>query len=174
MGDNLDDDGAKANPPIEELSLLPPQPSDQSFSELVASATDRTLEFLSTASNETLGACLVGLGAATYIVLGRVGLVFMGVVGGVALHASWESKSSEGHEHTAASVAGTRKKESGIDVVRRVLDWKDKRSLADSATTGDIADSNGSIRTTDFSDFRPETAAALNALTDAIVKDYVK
>src|SRR6266480_6019842 len=46
---------------------------------------DRAIDFLSSASNETLGACLVGLGATTYFILGRVGLVVIGVAGGIVL-----------------------------------------------------------------------------------------
>lgn len=39
------------------------------------------LRFLSDATNETLAACFIGLGASTYIVFGRLGLVLIGVVG---------------------------------------------------------------------------------------------
>src|SRR5437868_920931 len=48
--------------------------------------TSRILDFLSNASNETLIASLVGLGATTYFVLGRLGLLLIGGVGGVVLH----------------------------------------------------------------------------------------
>src|SRR3954451_11700486 len=48
-----------------------------------SAAIDATLRFFATASNETLGACVVGLCASTYLVLGRVGLVLIGAVGGV-------------------------------------------------------------------------------------------
>ena len=56
--------------------------------------SERALEFLSNASNETLGACIVGLAAVTWLVLERVGLVLIGervglvligIVGGVVL-----------------------------------------------------------------------------------------
>ena len=57
--------------------------------------TSYALNFLSNASNETLGACFVGLGATTYLVLGRIGLVLIGVVGGVVLHATWDGDATD-------------------------------------------------------------------------------
>src|SRR5690242_15354889 len=51
-----------------------------------SAAIDATLRFFANASNETLGACVVGLCASTYLVLGRFGLVLIGAVGGVVLH----------------------------------------------------------------------------------------
>jgi len=145
------------------------------FSDLVTTTIDRTLEFLSTASNETLGACIVGLGATTYIVLGRVGLVLIGVVGGVALHASWESHSKTGHEHLANATESTRRRESGLDVIQRMLDWKDNKAVVDDQTSSkDLARDEDSVIEADFSNFQPQTAAALRNFTDAVVKDYVK
>ncbi len=51
-----------------------PSPSSATIQEI----TNRVLQFLSTASNETLGACVVGLCASTYLVLGRAGLLLLG------------------------------------------------------------------------------------------------
>ena len=87
--------------------------------------TDRALRFFSQASNETLGACLVGLSATTYFILGRVGLLLIGLDG----------SDTEGSD----------------DEVKPVINRK-----------------------ADFSSFRPDTAAALNHFTDAIIRDYVK
>lgn len=171
MDDNEDTAIEEDPQPSQNSSHTQPAQEPPTISELVATATDRTLEFISTASNETLGACIVGLGATSYIILGRVGLVLIGVVGGVALHASWESKSREGHEH-AGTEAG--KKESGLDVVRRVLDWKERREAAVSDGAKDTTAQQASIKATDFSGFKPETAAALDVFADAVVKDYVK
>lgn len=136
--------------------------------DIIREATDHALTFLSTASNETLIGCLVGLGAATYIVLGRVGLVLGGVVGGVYLHASWERASSGSQDDTTQSTTEVRKKEAGVEVVRRLLDWNKSKS-------GDVQDQLTEVSNLeDFSSLPPETAAALNTLADAIVKDYVK
>jgi hypothetical protein len=131
--------------------------------------TNQVLQFLSTASNETIGACLVGLGASTYIVLGRVGLVLMGVVGGVVLHATWE-----GHLGVDGETKRTeeiRRREVGLDVVKRALAWragKDEEHMAMErieVAAGQKLNYNG---------FRPETREALTEFTDAAIRDYVK
>jgi hypothetical protein len=136
--------------------------------------TDQALRFLSTASNETLGACLVGLGTTTYLVLGRVGLVLMGVVGGVVLHATWE-----GSAHDASkAVEERRRKETSLDVARRVLDWRHHDGSAEAEEDEDDEISTRlevqPRKMSDFSAFRPETEAALNELTEAVIRDYVQ
>lgn len=137
--------------------------------------TDRALHFLATASNEALGACLVGLGAGTYLVLGRVGLVLIGVVGGVVLHASWEDNVHSGSGSGAGLPHETKRRDQGADVARRLLDWRDteKHDKAQ-GNESDLDLKLASGRTLDYSEFRPETAAALTELTDAIIRDYVK
>ncbi|PVH95599.1 hypothetical protein DM02DRAFT_617804 [Periconia macrospinosa] len=149
----------------------------------VKALTDRALTFLATASNETLGACLVGLGASTYLILGRVGLLLIGVVGGVVLHATWEGHGhgTQGHD---AGQSVDRKREVGVDIARRVLDWRDKtengndgdkeKEGADAKEDSDLAVKLFSGKELDYSEFRPETAAALTELTDAVIRDYVK
>jgi len=145
----------------------------------VKALTDGTLHFLATASSETLGACLVGLSAGTYLILGRVGLVLIGVVGGVVLHATWEGNAQNGgHGETKGKSADTRKRELGVDVAHRVLDWRDTRAQDNGAPNHDDA-SDLSLKLylgtpLDYSDFKPETAAALTELTDAVIRDYVK
>ena len=140
--------------------------------------TDRTLQFLATASNETLGACLVGLGAGTYLILGRVGLVLIGVVGGVVLHATWEGRSPDaGHGENTGKSAEARRRELGVDIAHRVLGWRDTRTQEKSQPEDDGSDLSLKLysgKKLDYSDFKPETAAALTELTDAVIRDYVK
>jgi len=141
----------------------------------VKALTDRALQFLATASNETLGACLVGLGAGTYLILGRVGLVLIGVVGGVVLHATWDGQLHGSEDSEKGKSSEARKRELGADVARRILDWRGNKDRQD----GDKDDSDLSLKlysgkNLDYSEFRPETAAALTELTDAVVRDYVK
>ena len=132
--------------------------------------TSRILDFLSNATNETLGACIVALGAATWLVLGRVGLVIIGVVGGVVLHATWEgSVQGNATDDIKATEARTRR-EKGLEIVGRVLDWREKTK---DDTYSDEVESSAQ-KTLDFSDFQPETGAALTALTDAVIRDYVR
>jgi hypothetical protein len=181
------DEAADKSPPFPQEPasddpLLASKPSQDTQKGLdapsidVRALTDSTLHFLATASNETLGACLVGLGAGTYLVLGRVGLILIGVLGGVVLHATWE-----GHAHSHVGdktpVQEARKREAGVDVARRVLDWRGKTTPGDEKILEDDDDLDVRLHSgkeLDFSDFRPETAAALTELTDAVIRDYVK
>jgi hypothetical protein len=144
----------------------------------VKALTDRTLQFLATASNETLGACLVGLSAGTYLILGRVGLVLIGVVGGVVLHATFEGNSQHGEGgDQKGKNAETRRRELGVDVAQRILDWRNTRTQEKNDGEDDNSDLSLKLYSgtpLDYSDFKPETAAALTELTDAVIRDYVK
>jgi len=144
----------------------------------VKALTDHTLHFLATASNETLGACLVGLGAGTYFILGRVGLVIIGVVGGVVLHATWEGNTQNGDDKDRhRQSAEARRRELAVDIAHRVLDWRNRGTSDKSSGEDDDSDLNLKLysgQNLDYSSFKPETAAALTELTDAVIRDYVK
>ena len=151
--------------------------TEETISSKVQGLTDALLQWLSNASNESLGACLVGLGASTYFVLGRIGLVLIGIVGGIILHATWEvgGQSHEGEDAKALEIK--RRREVGLDVVRRVLDWREKELDEQSRDTqGDLhsATTSPSHHQTGYASFRPATETALNGLTDAVIRDYVK
>lgn len=152
-------------------------PNDASAVDVKA-LTDRTLRFLATASNETLGACLVGLGAGTYLILGRVGLVLIGVVGGVVLHATWEGQShGDSNTDEQGKSAEARRRELGLDIAHRVLDWRGTRAAENGARRdigSDLSLKLYSGKTLDYFEFKPQTAAALTELTDAVIRDYVK
>ena len=132
--------------------------------------TSRILDFLSNASNETLGACLVALGGITWLVLGRVGLVIIGILGGVVLHATWEGTVQGNTTDDINATEARKRREKGLEIVGRVLDWREK--MKGGTESNDVGTSVQ--RTLDFSDFQPETGAALTALTDAVIRDYVK
>ncbi len=154
--------GGSQPDPAPTSSTPSPQPLTTS------AAIDATLKFFANASNETLGACAVGLCASTYLVLGRVGLVLIGAVGGVVLHATWESQYG-GRSADERADLERRKKELGIEVTRRVLDWREKKQ--------EQKDEDEAIlesKPLDYSDFEPETRSALTKFTDAVIKDYVK
>ncbi|TVY89090.1 Meiotically up-regulated protein [Lachnellula willkommii] len=124
--------------------------------------TTKALRFLSTASVETLGGIAVGLAACTYLVLGRLGLVLIGILGGVVLHATWEGQSS-----LAGTVEDARR-EKGLDIVKRILDLREGK---DQEVEEDIEDQ---IKIASFEGFPPETGAALNDLIEAVLQNYVK
>ncbi|KAI4759931.1 hypothetical protein E4T52_08090 [Aureobasidium sp. EXF-3400] len=134
---------------------------------------DKALHFLSHASNETLGACIVGLAATTYFVLGRVGLVLIGIVGGVALHATWEASHSSPDRSGVSEAEQKKRREVGLDVVQRLLLSREKQK--DNADKEDSDDEAKQVASTkaDFSSFRPDTQAALNVFTNAVIRDYV-
>lgn len=161
-------DDASANPPP---GATPPSPPVN-----LQALTDSALQFLSTATNETLGACMVGLGATTYLVLGRIGLVLIGVVGGIVLHAQWEGSLHGFADNDTRVAEDRRRKEASLDILKRVMDVraqsKDSQSLRRRDSDLDIQLFSG--KQLDYSTFQPETAGALTELTDAIVRDYVK
>jgi len=129
--------------------------------------TTRVLRFLSTASNETIGGVALGLAACTYVILGKLGLILIGMLGGIVLHATWESQTM------LTGITGDARRENGLDVVKRVLDWRDARDVA----RDDEAERDNdalSIYGRGFEGFRPETGAALTELVEAIIRDYVK
>lgn len=124
--------------------------------------TTRALKFFSTASTETIGAITVGLLACTYLALGRLGLVLIGIILGVALHAAWEKQSS------SPGADDEMRREKGLDVIKRLLD------LREVATRDAVEDADSGALVNSFASFRPETAAALESLVDAVIRDYVK
>jgi hypothetical protein len=149
-----------------------------SSSEKLTSLTTTTLQFLANASSEKLGACAIGLCASTYLILGRVGLVLIGAVGGVVLHATWESSGDErGGPQNSIHPSLSKRREVGLEVAKRVLDWRDENKPAGNEDAQvEEAQSEGltAPRRLDLSGFKSETGAALTNLVDAIIRDYVQ
>jgi hypothetical protein len=168
---------SETSPPADELASKNGKLTTPMASDKFRDATDAVLNFLSTASNETLGACAVGLCATTYLVLGRVGLVLIGAAGGIVLHATWEASNHTGAGGQGPAADGSRKRrELGIEVVRRTLDWRatSKDAPGDDALKSSTGESSSDDKTLEYSDFSPATRNALNALTDAVIRDYVR
>ncbi|KAK3081492.1 hypothetical protein LTS18_006060, partial [Coniosporium uncinatum] len=167
---DLDNDALSS----EEKPVTSKATNEQSLQLTLQPLADRALAFLSTASNETLCACLVGLGATTYLILGRVGLVLIGVVGGVVLHATWDGR-IRGVDDAEAQVAEEkRRKDVGLDVAQRALNWRSQAKEVGDKSEDDLDVGMLEGQELDFSEFRPETQAALNELTDAVIRDYVE
>ncbi|KAL8658635.1 MAG: hypothetical protein Q9226_000850 [Calogaya cf. arnoldii] len=149
-----------------------------SSSQKAEESLDHALQFLSTASNETLGACLAGLGAATYFILGSIGLVLIGLVGGFVLHAVWEERNSQcDNELDSAEAKARKRREDGLSILHRVFDWRndgdDSQSKAkENLHAVGLEPSN--LKQLNFSNLEPATGAALTGLTDAVIRDYVK
>ncbi|KAG9234803.1 putative meiotically up-regulated gene protein [Amylocarpus encephaloides] len=156
-GDGLQDIATEISP----MSDIPLE--DSSSAPNAEDPVTRALRFLSTASPETLGGIAVGLAACTYLILGKIGLVLIGALGGVVLHATWEGQS------TSIGTIEAKRREQGLDVVKRILDWRDGRA---NKTPEDSDDDN--VVGTGFEGFRPETKAALNEFVNAVIRDYVR
>ncbi|WPH00169.1 Hypothetical protein R9X50_00299200 [Acrodontium crateriforme] len=174
FGDGLPAEAVKDDEiiaPFPPASKDPPIRTDASLSTAFQSLTDKALYFLSHASNETLGACLVGLGASTYLVLGRVGLVIIGVAGGVVLQATWEGIRSDTRDEATKRAEQERRREAGVEVAKRMLQLQSDRGITDEKPEDTKVYANQQL---DFSSFGSETEAALNTFTDAIISDYVK
>ena len=194
FNDEADDTKKTAEDPVQDVSMSSSQKAQESL--------DHILQFLSTASNETLGACLAGLGAATYFILGRIGLVLIGVVGGIVLHAAWEDRNGSYGYQAKSTEANTRKRrEDGLSILSRVLDWRNDENsrsaerlghlVLDTSTANQIGCTNSTeleisedvdavgskppySTLSNLSEFEPATGAALTGLTDAVIRDYVK
>lgn len=146
-----------------------------SDTEFFQGTLDIVLNFLSTSNNETLLGVFALLTLMTYIILGRFGLVLIGVALGIILHASWEGT----HEHGDEALSMPRKrKELALEVSKRLLDWPKFATSAETSTEMDagfvVNPEDMSANDLDFASFQPATAAALRSLTDAVVRDYVK
>ncbi len=162
-------DSARAPEPLQEKD------TSERIAVQARDLTTRALDFLSNASNETLGACIVGLGAATWLLLGRVGLILIGIVGGVVLHATWEEDAQNNATDEARALEAKRRREKGLDIAARILDWKERRE--GSRELDGVRDSPIAVpshKELDFAGFRPETKDALTNLVDTVIRDYVK
>lgn len=167
----MDTTGSVENAPPSET------PQEKITSERIAiqarDLTTRALDFLSNASNETLGACIIGLGALTWMVLGRVGLILIGVVGGVVLHATCEGGLQNNANDDAKASEARKKREKGLDVAMRVLEWKGRRE--ESRELDGLRDMPVKPqKELDFDGFPPETKDALTSLVNSVIRDYVK
>lgn len=181
---------APASPPQDEM-MTPPEnsnpvdpdvksqspPDPKSAATQVQTLTHHALEFLSNASNETLAAVFVGLLAATYVILGRLGLLLIGVAGGVILHASWEGL-EKGAGDGEVKTKEVKRRELSTEVAKRVLEWREERTKRDASDgddePADVTAAAVSDDGAEYAGFRPATGAALTTLTDAIIRDYVR
>ncbi|RKF80317.1 putative px domain-containing protein [Golovinomyces cichoracearum] len=151
--DRIFDDGLVAETAINKSD-------DGCLSLAVDDPTTFALQFLSTASPEAIVGVAVGLATCTYFVLGRFGLILMGVFAGVILHATWERQSITDRMSV--------RRENSLDVIKRILDLGGNNNKCGAVQNEEERYAD------DFETLQPETAAALRELVDAIIRDYVK
>lgn len=155
-----------------------PEPGEQGFNDPQWRALlDLGLHFFSSSSTEILLAAFVALIGATYVILGRLGLLLIGIASGIALHASWEGMYNEGIGGLSEERNSKRRRELALNIANRVLDWPQQKPTAIDAESGPSQTrlrENGPSLEFDCVGSLPETVAALQLLTDAVLRDYVK
>lgn len=150
-GDNRD------NQNHDDHTLNPPQ-----------SPVDLLLDFLSKSSNGTLLCAYIISIIAAFVILGHVGLLVIGTVLGIILHASWEGTRNDTE----------RRKDVTSEVSKGLLAWPQRNALGneEEECTGTESAAIDTVPEgdMDYSIFPPAAAAALRSLTDATIDNYVK
>lgn len=99
----------------------------------------------------------------TWLLLGNIGLVLLGVVTGTQLHSWWE------RFRPAASDA-SRHQQLGIEIVRRLMSIQStQRPKTPPSGPSDVDE-----LIAHYSDFKPATGAALAVAIDEVVEQYVE
>ncbi|KAJ5964640.1 PX-associated sorting nexin 13 [Penicillium vulpinum] len=174
--DDADSQVISASPSGKDHNTHPMQ--DPIFNQMTSKELiNAALKFLSTSTNETLLAVFALLALVTYIVLGRIGLLLIGVVVGVVLHASWEGSNNEHADGALHAQKPNRRRELALEVSNRLLDWPKRANASGTQREGDgsiCMPEDMSSAELEYATFQPATAVALRTLTDAVIKDYVK
>lgn len=131
------------------------------------------LSFLETADNGVLLGILGVSALLTYLILGRLGLLLIGLVSGFLFHdygvGLIADKGAGDERSDVALYSSRRRRELGIEVASRLLDWKPQKDVL----RADQERADGNVAVLDLTKFPPATAAALTELIDSIVNGYV-
>lgn len=176
LSDDADSQVISASPSSKDHST-PPTQDPISNTAISKELINVTLNFLSTSTNETLLGVFALLALVTYIILGRIGLLLIGVAVGVVLHASWEGSDNEHLDEASHAQKSNRRRELALEVSNRLLDWPKRAGASDlqeedngaTSTLEDISSAE-----LEYATFQPATAIALRTLTDAVINSYVK
>ncbi|KGO60000.1 PX-associated, sorting nexin 13 [Penicillium expansum] len=175
LSDDADSQVISASPSSKDHST-PPTQDPISNTAISKELINVTLNFLSTSTNETLLGVFALLALVTYIILGRIGLLLIGVAVGVVLHASWEGSDNEHLDEASHAQKSNRRRELALEVSNRLLDWPKRAGASDlqeeingaTSTLEDISSAE-----LEYATFQPATAIALRTLTDAVINSYV-
>ncbi|EEP80821.1 predicted protein [Uncinocarpus reesii 1704] len=142
---------------------------DPAVKSQIPSIVSQAANFLSRCNLGSLVAIAFGLLACLYLIFGRLALLLFGVVGGVLLHAWWDEIGSASGR-CATDETKRRRRELGVEVAARLM------RLEGASTQLMPANCQSKARTDEFdlSKLHPALAAALKALIDAVVEDYVR
>lgn len=114
-----------STPPLTPKLILPDEQNESAPAPASSSSTEQTfadvakhvLDFLQHATPETLGGVMVGSTIVLYMVFGSFGLLVVGIMGGVVLHASLENLRPSKARSEGAAIGGS------------VVEWLDKKIL---------------------------------------------
>ncbi|KAF8429658.1 PXA domain-containing protein [Tirmania nivea] len=110
------------------------------------------MQFLATAPPEVLGGVLVGATAVSYVIFGRLALFIAGTLVGAIVHSAWETHRRRNDQHDA------------------IFRWR----LIKEKGAGDDLVILKAAKKFNLASLPPGTAEAMDELTSAIVRDYVK
>lgn len=106
----------------------------------------------------------------TWLLLGKIGLLLIGVVSGIQLRSLWEKYGHPRASDESCLKKADRSRQLGIEVVHRLMTWQ---SLERPGTPTDPA-GTCEASVADFSDFQPAMGVALSAVSNEVVEQYVE
>ncbi|EED21769.1 PX domain protein [Talaromyces stipitatus ATCC 10500] len=136
------------------------------------------LSFLETVDNGTLVVILGASALLIYLIFGRLGILLIGLLSGFLFHdyrAGLIADKAAGDGGDGVGLYSfRRRRELGIEVASRLLDWKPQSDVVRTdQEKAAAAKANEDAATLDLSKFPPATAAALTELIDAMMDGYV-
>lgn len=141
------------------------------------------LSFLEQADNGVLLKILGALAILTYLILGRLGLLLIGLVAGFVIHdycgglvadTDVAAGNVDGRNGGIAVFSSRKRRELGIEVAARLLEWKPTQSVQDTNQAENVSENvSQDTNSLDLSRIPPATADALTHLIDAIIDNYV-
>lgn len=102
-----------------------------------------------------------------WLLLGKIGLVLIGVVSGIQLRSLWEKYGHPRGSDESCLKKADRSRQLGIEVVHRLMTWQ---SLERPRTPAGTCEAS----VADFSDFQPAMGVALSAVSNEVVEQYVE
>ena len=131
------------------------------------------LLFLSTASTETAAASLLGLAVLTYFILGRLGLLLIGIVVGVILHASWEIR--DGSSSAYLKVKKRKQlKRTGLQILDATLQWRTEVNETQRQTLEEEQSNHKSSYDENNLVSLPKTSDAIKQFKSALLRNYIE
>ena len=131
----------------------------------------KLLLYLSNGSNETLVATGILLCLLIYILLGRVGLIFVGMLVGVILQASWGEDRPLLNKF-CSNGQKLRQRRTNRDLISEILDWRVEASSSEVNIYKEPAVKSSNSHPVCLQSL-PRTTSALENFKDAIIRDYV-